>query len=69
MQTFKEVVKGIRKSEKNVDKVLKAARIERHEKSSMSTERLELILGFAAGIFIAILLFAFLIVLFVLMKR
>lgn len=69
MQTFKEVVKGIRKSEKNVDKVLKAARLERHEKSSVSAEKLELILGFAAGIFIAILLFVFLIVLLILMSK
>lgn len=69
MKTFKEVVKGIRKSEKHVDKVLKAARLERHEKSSVSTERLEVILGFAAGIFIAILLFAFMIVLLILMSK
>ena len=43
MQTFNEVVKGIRKSEKNVDKVLKAARLERVESGRMSDYRFDCI--------------------------
>lgn len=34
MASFKETVKQIEKAEKNVDKVLKAARLQRHEKQS-----------------------------------
>lgn len=32
-RTFKQVVKGIKRSEKDVDKVLKAAKLQRTEKS------------------------------------
>lgn len=32
-RTFKQVVKGIKRSEKDVDKVLRAAKLERREKS------------------------------------
>lgn len=46
---FKEVVKGIEESEKRVDEVLKAGRLERHEKEPMSMERLTLILNYAMG--------------------
>lgn len=38
MQTFKDVVKGIRKSEKYVDKVLDAARLQRTEKQSKNID-------------------------------
>lgn len=40
--TFKETVKAIEKSEKNVDRVLKAARLERYPSN---TQRLETILS------------------------
>lgn len=46
---FKEAVKQIEKSEKNVDKVLKAGRLERHEKTPMSMERLAMILNYTVG--------------------
>lgn len=43
---FKEVVKMIKDSERKVDKILKAARLERCEKeSSVSLEKLQLILS------------------------
>jgi len=46
---FKEAVKQIEKSEKNVDKVLKAGRLERHERQPMSFERYKFTLYFIAG--------------------
>ena len=46
---FNEVVRQIEDSEKNVDKVLKAGRLERHEKEPMSLERLTLILNYTVG--------------------
>lgn len=49
MSSFDEVVKQIDESEKNVDKVLKAGRLERHEKSPMSKEMLAMILNYAVG--------------------
>lgn len=41
---YKEVVKLIEESEKRVDEVLKAARLQRTEKPQMSKDKLELIL-------------------------
>lgn len=49
MKTFDEAVKQIEQSEKDVDRVLKAGRLERHEKEPMSTERLTLILNYVVG--------------------
>lgn len=49
MADFNEVVRQIEDSEKNVDKVLKAGRLERHEKEPMSLERLTLILNYTVG--------------------
>ena len=46
MASFEETVKQIEDSEKNVDKVLKAGRLERHEKKSMTLERLTLLLNY-----------------------
>lgn len=40
-RTFKQVVKGIKRSEKDVDKVLNAARMQRHER--MSDRRFEML--------------------------
>lgn len=47
---YDEVVEMIRESEQRVDEVLKAARLDRHEKIPMSTERFRMILetGLAA---------------------
>lgn len=50
MKDFDETVKQIESSEKDVDKVLKAARLERHEKPPMSIERLQMILNYIVGI-------------------
>lgn len=49
-KTFEDVVKGIEQSEANVDKVLKAGRLERHEKVPMTDKRLDMILGYVWGI-------------------
>lgn len=55
---FKEAVKQIAKSEKNVDKVLKAGRLERHEKAPMSKDMLAMILNYIVGTIAMILGFA-----------
>lgn len=47
---YEEVVKLIEESEKRVDEVLKAARLQRHERAPMPKDRLELILNYAVGI-------------------
>lgn len=47
---YEEVLKMIAESEKRVDEMLKAARLERHERQPMSLERLQLILSYVAGI-------------------
>ena len=46
---YKEVVKLIEDSEKRVDEVLKAARLERHERQPMSYEQYKFTLCFIAG--------------------
>ena len=46
---YKEVVKLIEDSEKRVDEVLKAAKLERHERQPMSKEMLAMILNYAVG--------------------
>lgn len=46
---YDEVVKMIEDSEKRVDEVLKAAKLDRHEKQPMSMERLTLILNYLMG--------------------
>lgn len=68
MSSFNEVVKQIDESEKNVDKVLKAARLERHEKKPMSTERLRMILDSCLMALGMILIFAFFFTLFYLCR-
>lgn len=45
-QDFNEVVKMIEESNKKVDEVLKAAKLQRHERTPMSKDRLEMILNF-----------------------
>lgn len=49
MRSFKEVVKSIDHAERDVDKVLKAARLDRHERH-MTDQRLEMILNYVMGI-------------------
>lgn len=66
---FKEVVKQIDNSEKKVDKVLKAARLERHEREPMSDKRVEMILSYIAGYLGMILVFAFFFMFFYMMSR
>ena len=46
---YKEVVKLIEDSEKRVDEVLKAARLERHDKVPMSKDILAMILNYIVG--------------------
>lgn len=45
-----EFIKRIEDVEKNVDRVLKAARLERKERTPMSQERLAMILNYVVGI-------------------
>lgn len=48
---FQEVVKTIESAEKDVDKVLKAARLERHEKQSARLELIEALMPGAVLVF------------------
>lgn len=61
---YKEVVKMIEDSEKRVDEILKAARLDRHEKEPMSKERLEMILGYGLGALGMLLVFGFFFMMF-----
>lgn len=55
---LKEFIQRIEDVEKNVDKVLKAARLERHEKAPMSKETLAMILNYITGTIAMIMGFA-----------
>lgn len=46
---YEEVVKMIEDSEKRVDEILKAAKLERHEKQPMSKEMLAMVLNYVVG--------------------
>lgn len=46
---FETVVKMIKESNEKVDAVLKAAKLERHERPPMDFERLKFVLYFVAG--------------------
>lgn len=46
---LEKFIKRIDDVEKNVDRVLKAARLERHERQPMSREMLAMILNYAMG--------------------
>jgi len=52
---LKEFIQRIEDVEKNVDKVLKAARLERHERQPMDYERYKFTLYFVAGMVAMIL--------------
>lgn len=47
--SFDEVVKMIEESNKKVDEVLKAAKLQRNERQPMTVEKLTLILNYAVG--------------------
>ena len=53
-KTFKQVVKGIRRAEKNVDKVLDAARLQRIESGRMSDERFNKIMDLVGSVLLGI---------------
>lgn len=55
---FKTVLKGIKESQKHIDKVLKAAKLQRHEKPVLSEETI-------FAMFCMVLMFGFSIALFV----
>lgn len=55
---YDDVVRTIKESEQRVDEVLKAARLERHEKEPMSKERLAMILNYMVGTLAMVLGFA-----------
>lgn len=63
---YKEVVKMIEDSEKRVDEVLKAAKLDRHERQPMDYERYKFTLYFVAGMVAMVLGFvaAFMIIYF-----
>lgn len=61
---LEEFIRRIETIEKDVDRVLKAARLKRHPRDPMSKERLEMILGYAIGALGMILLFVFFFMLF-----
>lgn len=66
---FKEEVKQMKRSEKNVDKVLKAARLERHEKAPMDMERLKFLVESGLLALGMILVFAFFFMMFYMIGR
>lgn len=55
---YDEVVKMIEDSEKRVDEVLKAAKLERHERQPMSKEMLAMLLNYVVGTLAMIMGFA-----------
>lgn len=55
---YKEVVQLIEDSEKRVDEVLRAARLDRHEKVPMSKDMLSMILNYIVGTLAMIMGFA-----------
>lgn len=58
-RTFKDVVKTIRRSEKDVDKVLDAARLQRHETGRMSDKRFDTIMELVGWVLGGIFALAF----------
>ena len=65
---YDEVVKMIADSEKRVDEVLKAARLDRHEKVPMSMERLKFLVESGLIALGMILIFGFFFTLFYLCR-
>lgn len=65
---YEEVVKMIKESEQRVDEVLKAARLDRHEKVPMSMKRLKFLVESGLMALGMILIFAFFFTLFYLCR-
>lgn len=65
---YEEVVKMIKESEQRVDEVLKAARLDRHEKVPMSMERLKFLVEAGLMALGMILIFGFFFTLFYLCR-
>lgn len=61
---LEEFIKRLENTERDVDRILKAARLDRHEKVPMSKERLEMLLGYSLGALGMILMFGFFFMLF-----
>lgn len=55
---FKDVVKMVEDSEKRVDEMLRAARLDRHERQPMDYERYKFTLYFVAGMVAMVMGFA-----------
>ncbi len=55
---LEDFIKRIESVEKNLDRILKAARLERHERQPMSYERYKFTLYFIAGMVAMVLAFA-----------
>lgn len=53
-QNFDEVVKMIEESNKKVDEVLKAAKLQRHDRAPMPKDRLEMIFNFILLVMIVV---------------
>lgn len=66
---YKEVVKLIEDSEKRVDEVLKAARLDRHEKAPMTKDMLAMILNYIVGTLAMVMGFAALYMIIYFMSR
>ncbi len=61
---LEEFIKRLENTEKDVDRILKAARLDRHEKTPMSREKLEMLLTYGLGALGMILMFGFFFMLF-----
>lgn len=66
---YKEVVKMIEDSEKRVDEVLKAAKLERRERQPMSKDMLAMVLNYAVGTLAMVMGFAALFMIIYFMGR
>lgn len=55
---YEEVVKMVENSEKRVDEMLRAARLERHERQPMNKDMLAMLLNYAVGTLAMVLGFA-----------
>lgn len=63
-----DFIKRLENTEKDVDRILKAARLDRHERQPMSKDKLEMILGTILGALGMILIFGFFFTLFYLCR-
>ena len=61
---LEEFIKRLENTERDVDRILKAARLDRHEKVPMSRERLEMLLNYGLGALGILLMFGFFFMMF-----